>query len=191
MGSESLLHARKPSFWLSKQAIDEDVLLRHTPSVARACTLRSTHHTQSHISCIISKFKKTLLTLSSLVLLFFQNVLSRQCQTELGEDDVCDATGLRGIPWEWALVLPPPIPLFCCAPHLEGKVGSPKLVFAPIAISLRKDGASGDPIRALLNRTRLKNRLRRWANEGKSEHAPQPVEEHRGQTQTPPTHARR
>lgn len=189
MGPESLLQARKPSFWLSKQAIQEDVLLRHTPSVARTRTLKSKHHTRSYISCMISKFKKTLLTLSSLALLFFQNVLSRQCQTESGEDGVCDATGLRGTPWEWALVLPPP--MFCCAPHREGKVGSPKRVFAPIAICIRKDGASGDPIRAWLNRTRHKNRLRRWANEGKVEHPPQPVAEHRGQTQTPPTHAGR
>lgn len=81
MGPESLL-ARKPSFWLSKQAIEEHVLLRHTASVARACTLKSTHHTRSYISCMISKFKKTLLTLSSLVLLFFQNALSRQCQSQ-------------------------------------------------------------------------------------------------------------
>lgn len=95
MGPKSLLQARKPSFWLSKQAIQEDVLLRHTPSVARTRTLKSTHHTRPYISCMISKFKKTLLTLSSLALLFFQNVLSRQCQTESGEDGVCDATGLR------------------------------------------------------------------------------------------------
>lgn len=44
---------------------------------------------------------------------------------------------------------------------------SPQLVFAPIAISTRKGGASGDPIQALLNRTRHKNRLRRGANEEK------------------------
>lgn len=88
-----------------KQAIQEDVLLRHTPSFARTRTLKSTHHTRSYISCMISKFKKTLLTLSSLALLFFQNVLSRQCRTESGKDGVCDATGLRGTPWEWALVL--------------------------------------------------------------------------------------
>lgn len=188
MGPESLLQARKPSFWLSKQAIEEDVLLRQTPSVSRARALKRTHHTRSYISCMISKFKKkkNLLTLSSLILVFFQNVLSRQCQTESGEDGVCDATGLPGTPWEWA-----PIPLFCCAPHLEGKVGSPKLVFAPIATSIRKNRASGDPIRALLNRTRHKNRLRRWANEGKSEHPPQPVAQHRGPTQTPPTQAGR
>lgn len=34
------------------------------------------------------------------------------------------AKGLQGIPWEWALVFPPPIPLLCCAPRLEGKVVS-------------------------------------------------------------------
>lgn len=178
MGPESLL-ARKPSFWLSKQAIEEHVLLRHTASVARACTLKSTHHTRSYISCMISKFKKTLLTLSSLVLLFFQNALSRQCQSQ-GKTTSAMGAGLATTRL--------PVLLF---PHLEGKVGSPKLVFAPVAISIRKDGASGDPIRALLNRTRHKNRLRRWANEGKGEQPPQPVAEHRGQTQTPPTHAGR
>lgn len=183
MGSESLL-ARKPSFWLSKQAIEEHVLLGHTASVARACTLKSTHHTRSYISCMISKFKKTLITLSSLVLLFFQNAFSRQCQSQGKTTLRCNPLGAGA----GLATTRPPVLLF---PHLEGKVGSPKLVFAPVAISIRKDGASGDPIRALLNRTRHKNRLRRWANEGKGEHPPQPVAEHPGQTQTPPTHAGR
>lgn len=114
MGPESLL-ARKPSFWLTRQAIEEHVLLRHTPSVARACTLKSTHHTRSYISCMISKLKKNPSnSIKSCVAIFPKCTF--QAMSESGEDDVCDAT-----PWEWALVWPPPVPLFCCFPTWRGK----------------------------------------------------------------------
>lgn len=114
VGPESLL-ARKPSFWLSKQAIEEHVLLRHTASVARACTLKSTHHTRSYISCMISKFKKNPSnSVKSCVAICPKCTF--QAMSESGEDDVCDV-----IPWEWALVWPPPVPLFCCFPTWRGK----------------------------------------------------------------------
>ncbi|MEJ1289087.1 hypothetical protein NN561_020125 [Cricetulus griseus] len=83
-----------------------------------------------------------------------------------------------------------PFPCFVVPPTWKGKQ-SPQLALAPIAISIRKGGASCNPIQALLSRTRHKNRLRSGTNEEKSEHSPQPVAEHRGQTQTPPTHAGR
>lgn len=83
-----------------------------------------------------------------------------------------------------------PLFSFVVPPTWNGK-WSPQLASAPIAVSILKGGAVGDPIQAWLSRTRHKNRLRSWTNEAEGQHSPQPVAEHQDETRTPPTHAGR
>lgn len=152
------------------------------PTHSNACTT----HRIVYFLCDF-KIQKNLLIPSSFAL-FSQNALSRKCQTEQISGRIC----LR---MQQACKAPlgsgrSPFPCFVVPPTWKGKQ-SPQLALAPIAISIRKGGASCNPIQALLSRTRHKNRLRSGTNEEKSEHSPQPVAEHRGQTQTPPTHAGR